>query len=157
MKPRYDAIPEELRDTPNWVCWKLEKRPNKSGVVRETKVPYNARTFKHAKSNTPSTWSNFGDAAAALKQRGYDGLGFCLTPPYVGVDLDGCRQHDGTFEPAAKQIIDELDSYSELSPSGLGAHVRAKGAALPDGPVNWITRTANITASGSTMPFAAAI
>jgi putative DNA primase/helicase len=131
MKPRYHEIPEELRSLSNWVIWKLEKRANKSGVVRETKIPYNARSEKHAKSNDPSTWSGFGDAAAALK-RGYNGLGFCLTPPYVGVDLDGCRQNE-VQEPWAEEIIHELDSYSELSPSSHGVHVIVKGE-LPDGP-----------------------
>jgi hypothetical protein len=131
MKPRYDQIPEELRALPNWVVWRLEKRANQCGVVRETKVPYNARSDKHAKSNDPATWSEFGDATEALK-RGYVGLGFCLTPPYVGVDLDGCRQN-GAQEPWAEEIIHELDSYAELSPSGRGVHVFVKGE-LPDGP-----------------------
>jgi hypothetical protein len=131
MKQRYHEIPEELRALPNWVVWRLEKRAGKSGAVRETKIPYNARTEKHAKSNDPSTWSGFGDAAAALK-RGYAGLGFCLTPPYVGVDLDGCRLNE-VQEPWAEEIIRELDSYSELSPSSHGVHVIVKGG-LPDGP-----------------------
>jgi putative DNA primase/helicase len=133
MKPAYQAIPEELRSLPNWIIWRYEKRADKRGIVRETKVPYNAKSEKHALSNKPATWSGFGDAAAALKRdRSYAGLGFCLTPPYVGVDLDGCRQN-GSFEPWADEIIRELDSYSEFSPSKLGVHVITKGE-LPDGP-----------------------
>jgi hypothetical protein len=130
MTPRYDDIPEELRALPNWVVWRLEKRANKAGAVRETKVPYNAATGRPAKSNAPATWSSFGDAASAL-ERGYAGLGFCLTPPYVGVDLDGCRRNE-SHEPWAADIIRELDSYTELSPSGHGVHVLVKGE-LPDG------------------------
>jgi putative DNA primase/helicase len=76
MKPRWDDIPEELRALLNWVTWKLEKVAYK-GIVRATKVPYNARTGKHAQSNNPTTWSSFADAVAAL-ERGYDGIGFCL-------------------------------------------------------------------------------
>jgi primase-polymerase (primpol)-like protein len=78
----------------------LEKRAGKGGVVRETKVPHNARTGKHAQSNNPATWSSFDDAVAALKDGDYNGVGFCLTPPYVGVDLDGCRPN-GKDEPWA--------------------------------------------------------
>jgi primase-polymerase (primpol)-like protein len=44
MKPDYDQIPEELRTLPNWVVWRLETRAGKDGVLRETKVPYDART-----------------------------------------------------------------------------------------------------------------
>src|SRR5215471_619875 len=131
MTPHYDNIPEELRALPNWVVWRLEKRANKSGIVRQTKVPYNARTNKLAKSNNPSTWSVFTAALDSLKH-GYHGLGFCLSPPYVGIDLDNCRQEESQ-EPWAAEIIHELDSYSELSPSSRGVHIFVKGE-LPDGP-----------------------
>ena len=127
---RYDQIPEELRALPNWVVWRLEKRTSSKGVVQTTKVPYNARSHKHAKSNNPVTWSDFGAATEALK-RGYQGLGFCLTAPYVGVDMDGCRP-DGRDEPWAVEIIGELNSYTEISPSGQGVRVMVKGD-LPDG------------------------
>jgi hypothetical protein len=131
MKLQYLEIPEELRALANWIVWRIEKRATKNGTVRETKVPYCARSNRMAKSNERDTWSGFEDAVAALK-RGYTGLGFCLTPPYVGVDLDGCRVQGGE-EPWAAEIIRELDSYSELSPSEKGVHVIAKGI-LPDGP-----------------------
>jgi hypothetical protein len=131
VNPRYDQIPKELRALPNWVVWRLEKRANKCGVVKDTKVPYNARTGRMAKSNDPVTWSEFDVAVAAL-ERGYDGIGFCLTTGLVGADLDGCRPH-GTDEPWAAEIIGELNSYSEVSPSGTGVRVIVKGS-LPDGP-----------------------
>jgi hypothetical protein len=135
MKSQFNEIPEELRALPNWVVWRLEKRATKSGVVGETKVPYNARNEKHAKSNDPATWSAFGDAEEALKRGYFNGLGFCLTPPFVGVDLDGCRQAQISGkkiigcddEPWAAEIIAELDSYHEASPSGSGIHVIVKG------------------------------
>jgi putative DNA primase/helicase len=96
-----------LRELRNWIVWRREKRANKSGVVRETKVPYDAISGKHAQSNNPSTWASFTVATEALK-RGYDGLGFCLTSPLVAVDLDGCRPN-GTDEAWAAEIIRELD------------------------------------------------
>lgn len=127
----YEQIPEELRRLPNWIVWRTENRVNHAGELRATKVPYNARTNKYAKSNQPSTWSTFDVARAAIL-RGYGGLGFCLTPPYVGVDLDGCRR-DGVDEPWASEIISELASYSELSPSETGIHILVRGE-LPPGP-----------------------
>jgi primase-polymerase (primpol)-like protein len=131
MKPRYHDIPEELRALPNWVVWRLEERVNRKGEVFKTKVPYGAKSGRHAKSNQANTWTGFGDATEALK-RGYDGLGLCLSRPYVGVDLDGCRPR-GIDEPWAEQILGELDSYTELSPSHTGVHSIVKGE-LPDGP-----------------------
>jgi primase-polymerase (primpol)-like protein len=129
---RHHDIPEELRRLPNWVVWRLEKRVDTHGVVSKTKVPYNARSGKYAKSNDPSTWSSFDEALAAFERGGYDGPGFCLTSPYVGIDLDGCHDPGGVIEPWAEEIIRELDSYSELSPSGTGVRVIVKGD-LPDG------------------------
>jgi len=131
IKPNYNETPEELRSLRNWVVWRFEKRIDKSGKVKNTKVLYNARTEKKALCNQPSTWSSFGDAAAAL-EHGYDGIGFCLTPPYIGVDLDGCRDETGAIDIWAEEIIRELDSYTELSPSGQGVHVFVKGE-LPHG------------------------
>jgi hypothetical protein len=128
---RYSEIPEELRALPNWLVWKRERRVNKKGEVHWTSVPYCARTGTRAKSNDPSTWSTFDEALAALEAGGYDGLGFAFTPPYVGADLDGCRV-DGIIEPWAEEIIRELDSYTELSPSTHGVHAIVKGD-LPDG------------------------
>ena len=68
---------------------------------------------------------------AAFERGGYDGLGFCFTPPYVGADLDGCRVN-GTIEAWADGVLRELDSYTELSPSGDGVHSIVRGE-LPDG------------------------
>jgi hypothetical protein len=131
MRPRYDSIPEELRALPNWVVWRLEERVNRKGEVFKTKVPYGAKSGRHAKSNQAATWSGFGDATEALK-RGYDGLGLCLSRPYVGLDLDDCRPR-GIDEPWAAEILRELDTYTELSPSHTGLHSIVKGE-LPDGP-----------------------
>jgi hypothetical protein len=131
MKPRYDSIPEELRALPNWLVWRLETRSGKNGA-RQTKVPYCVATGRLAKSNDPTTWSTFTDAAAALKRGNYSGLGFCLAGEYVGVDLDGCRKN-GTNEPWAEEIVHDLGSYTELSVSGTGLHIIVRGT-LPDGP-----------------------
>jgi hypothetical protein len=130
MSPNYDQIPEELRALRNWVVWRLEKRTGSKGVVQTTKAPFNARSHKHARSNDPTTWSDFGTAVEALK-RGYAGIGFCLTEPLVGIDLDDCRP-DGRDEPWAAEIIGELNTYTEVSPSGRGVRMMAKGD-LPDG------------------------
>jgi hypothetical protein len=132
MKPNYREIQQELRQMENWIVWRLEKRANKRGVVRETKTPYCARTHRLAASNRSATWSTFADATEALK-KGYDGLGFCLVPPLAAVDLDGCRDPGGSIEQWAEEIIGELDSYTELSPSSHGVHVIVKGE-LPNGP-----------------------
>ena len=51
----------------------------------------------------------------------------------VGIDLDGCRHSEtGKLTDWAEQIIDALDSYTEITPSQTGARVWVRGV-LPTG------------------------
>ena len=49
------------------------------------------------------------------------------------MDLDHCRNAEtGEVEPWATEIVEELDSYTEVSPSGDGLHIIIQGK-LPSG------------------------
>jgi KaiC/GvpD/RAD55 family RecA-like ATPase len=62
----------------------------------------------------------------------YDGIGFEFEPPYVGVDLDHCRNADtGEIEQWASDMVAHLDSYTEVSLSGTGLHIIVKGTLPP--------------------------
>lgn len=58
----YDAIPDELKTLPQWVCWQTTIRDGKP-----TKIPINATTGGHAKSDDPSTWALFENAKVEEK------------------------------------------------------------------------------------------
>ena len=65
------------------------------------------------------------------------GVGFVFTEddPYAGIDIDKCRNSEtGEIDQWARKIVDALDSYTEISPSGTGLHIFVK-ATLP-GPNN---------------------
>ena len=50
----------------------------------------------------------------------------------AGIDLDDCRDPEtGEIASWAQQIVDALESYTEVSPSGRGLHILVK-AALPE-------------------------
>lgn len=101
--------------------------------MRKTKVPYHPSGNK-AKSDDRSTWSSYTECVAAIEAGAFDGIGYEISSPYVGVDLDKCRDPEtGTIEPWAQEIIDDLDSYTELSPSGKGVHIFVKGLLPPAG------------------------
>lgn len=52
----------------------------------------------------------------------------------MGVDLDDCIDpKTGDIEPWAAKIIEKLDSYTELSPSGTGVHIITKGEIPANG------------------------
>ena len=128
----FSAIPQELKDLEQWVGYKFEKRGDKL-----TKPPYQVRVTGHpAKANDSSTWATYDEAVAAYKAGHVDGIGFVFTKddPYCGIDLDKCRNLEtGEIEPRAEEIIRELNSYTEISPSGTGVHIIIKGKLPPQG------------------------
>ncbi len=152
LGPVLNNIPEELKERPQWVCWRIEERDGKP-----TKVPYQPILLYTDSRGKPQnqpvrasatdlmTWGKFQDAFEAYDGRGYvssgyDGIGFvfCSGDPYTGVDLDNVVVIDGTsveIKPEAQEIIDALGGYQEFSPSGTGVHIIVKGK-LPKGYQN---------------------
>jgi putative DNA primase/helicase len=127
--PIIQNIPEQLTERPQWVCWRTEERDGK-----QTKVPYTPGTERRASSTDLMTWRTFSEALDAYEagEPPYDGIGFvfCSADPYVGIDLDRCRDPlTGDLEPWAQKIIDSVaDRYVEASPSGTGAHIIFEGS-----------------------------
>jgi hypothetical protein len=131
------SIPSELKSLRQFVVWKLETR---AGSDKPTKVPYDAKTGRKASSTNPQTWSTFDIALRAIRKGAYSGIGFMFANGYCGVDFDKCRSKEtGEIEIWALEMIEKLDSYTEVSPSGTGLHViaRAKldGEGARKGPI----------------------
>ncbi|MBX3356685.1 MAG: hypothetical protein KF724_13400 [Phycisphaeraceae bacterium] len=122
-------IPAALRALPQWVCWKYIRRGGK-----QTKCPVNPHGGGRADSTDPATWASFDDACEAWTSSHHAGVGFVFSAddPFCGIDLDACIDESGVIVPAAREIIDALDSYTEISPSGRGLKVFIAGRK-PDG------------------------
>jgi primase-polymerase (primpol)-like protein len=121
MTVNADAIPSALRSYPQWVCWRAQER---NGKLK--KVPIDPQTRSFASISDPDTWTHFELAAGVANIE--DGLGFVFTDddPFLGVDLDDCRK-DSELTDWATDIVDRLDSYTTISPSGTGVHVLIEG------------------------------
>ncbi len=126
------AIPKELQQFPNWVNWRYEVHDGK-----RTKIPINPKTGGKAKCNDPATWAKFSEAVEYWKAHKDEiaGIGFALmNSPYSGLDLDDCRDpHTRAIEPWAAEIVDEMKSYSEVTPSGKGLRILVRGDLPPGG------------------------
>ena len=127
-----DAVPAALRDRDQWVCWRTEDRDDDL-----TKVPVDPTTGSYANASDPDTWTSFDRARAYHNDpdTDTDGVGFVFTADdtVAGVDLDKCRDPDtGQPTDTARDVIDRLNSYTEISPSGTGYHVYVHGF-VPDG------------------------
>lgn len=117
---RLGMIPQQLKDVERWILWKYEDG---------RKVPYCVRGFR-ASSMKPSHWTNYEAVRAeyADNPTEYAGLGFVLGDGFSGVDLDGCRDKEtGVIDDFARGIIDECQSYWEVSPSGTGVKIFCSG------------------------------
>lgn len=129
----YEAIPSELKALPNWVCYRYFYD---DGIDKYRKMPINPRDMEPAKSNDPTTWTDYDTAVRAAKE--CDGIGFMFSDsPYFGVDIDGVRDEIERYKAGADTIIaefvDTLQSYTELSRSGNGIHIICRGKLPPSG------------------------
>src|SRR5215208_1335264 len=112
-----ENIPEELKRRSQWVAWQWKLIGEKW-----TKVPQDATTGRAASSSDPATWSPFPALAGQI------GFMFSEDDLYCGIDLDGCVNIEtGEITRLARQIVNRLDSYSEISPSRTGLKIFVKG------------------------------
>lgn len=101
-----------------------------------TKKPVNPNNLYGANSTDPSTWGTFEQAVSVIGRKcivGNDdgtveGIGFVFSPPYCGIDIDHCIDSEtGEINSKALDIVAEMNSYTERSPSGTGIHIIYKG------------------------------
>lgn len=123
MRDAYASVPEELKALKRWVCFKMQTFGN-----RTRKIPVTPGTGMFAKVDQPDTWDTFEHALEAEPR--YDGIGYVLGDGYFGVDLDHVIAR-GRLSEKAKTIIALMDTYTEVSPSGQGVHMIARGTIPP--------------------------
>ncbi len=148
------GCPQELRGHAQWVAWKPEITPD----GRSVKPPYRpSNPKKRADVMDPGTWGSYEEALGASGKGG--GVGFVLTEgdPYSVNDLDGCRNPEtGHIEAWAMRIVELLDSYTEVSPSGRGLHVWVRGKVPGDrrrrGKLEMYDRARYVTVTGHALP-----
>jgi primase-polymerase (primpol)-like protein len=108
----------------------------------------------------PDHFCVYEEALRYQRDEGMAGVGFvfCDNDPFVGVDLDDCRDpQTGALEEWAQKIIRQLDSYTEISPSGTGVKiwVRAKIPSVMGrrkGKVEMYDRARFFTVTGQHLP-----
>jgi putative DNA primase/helicase len=127
------AFPPELQALPQWVAWQSVPRPDQP---KPAKVPVCPRTGLNARVIDRATWGTLTQALDRCARDNLAGVGFVLTPedPFVGIDLDHCRNPEtGLIEDWAAKIVVELRTYTEISPSGTGLRLFVQGKLPPSG------------------------
>lgn len=116
----FDNIPQEMKELPQW-------------VARVDKIPINPNSLYGAKSTDKTSWGTFEQAKAAIGKKAKmkavqgkecNGIGFVLSAPYCGIDIDHCfNPETGEWSKEALDIIKNMNSYTEVSPSKTGVHI----------------------------------
>ncbi|WP_296707294.1 hypothetical protein [Rhodoblastus sp.] len=114
-----------LRDAPVWAYWQATQRDDGSWNKGAPRDPITRRWASYTRAEP---WQPYAVAAAAVGQPSpTQGLALILGQksfPIFGVDLDSCRDTDtGELTPWAQDIVDRLDSYTEISPSQTGLKI----------------------------------
>jgi hypothetical protein len=130
-----ENIPEEMKSLEQWVNW--------AGIWSEDKAKFSKPPMRangrNASSTKEDTWTTLEKSLAALGGDGVytdnagkrhrvtlDGIGLAGLgrTPYTGIDLDHCIDPEtGEINPAARKIVETFDSYTEISPSGVGLRI----------------------------------
>lgn len=120
---KYANIPLSLTNLMRWVCWRYVLKRRKNGAPYWTKVPYQPGG-REARTNDPSTWSSYEECQSAYALGDFDGLGLVLSDELTGVDLDDCIDPvTGEMSAEAKEALERIAGYAEISPSGTGIKI----------------------------------
>ena len=120
---KVENIPASLRAIPRWVMWRTVQRTKPNGEKVWAKMPLTVDGHA-AKSTGSATWTTFDDACDALLMGDFDGIGLVLGADVQGIDLDDCRNPGtGELTALARDVMDKVDGYAEVSPSGTGIKI----------------------------------
>lgn len=131
----FNAIPQELRDRPQWLVWRFEPNP-KGADKKPLKVPYYTNGSKRfgtqgdEKDRKRLVTLDKAVAQLARANSPYTGIGFAFLPGdgLIGVDIDKCIDAEtGEVKEIALNAIAGCNSYTEYSPSGTGVHIICSG------------------------------
>ena len=129
-----DAIPQVLKDQKRWAPWRADWNAKRG---KWDKIPMRADMPNCGLSTAkPENWFSYADAVAAYKRNplALAGVGYVMTgsPGFVGTDMDNCLAN-GVIAPWAQEVVDQLASYTEISPSGNGLRIFSIGSL----PADW--------------------
>lgn len=114
----YSTIPKFMQEHGRFCLWMLVQKPGKD---KPDKIPYQVNG-KRADATNPNHFSSFEDAVTTYTRGGYAGIGIGCFAPMKFCDVDDCIL-DGKLDARSQDIVNILDSYTELSPSGNGIHI----------------------------------
>ncbi len=114
------SVPQFLKQNAVFCLWRYEDRDGKP-----SKVPKNPNTGKNADSTDPNTFVVWKKLEEVWKQAQDQcaGIGIGIFEDTGAIDIDHCVDESGNLSPMARDIVDMMDTYTELSPSRTGIRI----------------------------------
>jgi primase-polymerase (primpol)-like protein len=120
LKPKFNNIPEELKQQP-WAVWRAE--PRDGSVGKYHKAPCSPSTGRKIGTDKPELFGTFDEAVEAYKSGEWTGIGVLMTGnQIVGIDIDDAIKLFDEKPEIKTWVDDALNAgvYCEISPSGTG-------------------------------------
>lgn len=117
---KYKYLPKEMKKRKRFIGWRKEELNGKVA-----KLPFSLIDGKANDWNQLERWITFNEAKTMNEP-----LGFVLVEEdrIICIDLDNAIQ-EGKLTPMAKEVVESFaGTYMEISQSGRGIHIFAKGA-----------------------------
>ena len=121
-----NAIPDEMKQRPNWVVVKAWWNAKKG---RYAKRPINCNTGEYAESDNPETWTTFDNALKYLREKGGTTIAYALDgkDKIACLDFDECYDENRLPNKTVKEALSKCGAtYTEHSLSGEGFHILGK-------------------------------
>lgn len=112
-------MPEYLQIYGLFCLWKYEERDG-----RKTKVPYNPKTLQRGNSADRNAFVSSSEISEIWERvhDQFDGIGVGVFDQIGAIDIDHCFE-GGELSAIAHDIVDRMNSYTEISPSGEGIRI----------------------------------
>jgi putative DNA primase/helicase len=123
-------IPKPVTGYDQWVCYRRKQRSD-GNTDKIPTDPNISGPLGNVSKTDPANWLPYQQTHAYATTKAHlDGVGFVLddNDPFTVIDLDGCRNPEiDKIDEWAWQIIKAFNSYTEISPSGMGVHIWVYG------------------------------
>ena len=140
MNPKPENFPNVLRTNLKWLVWSPRRKPEGGFTKIPLNPKFNSRGIgRNAKSNDDSTWGSLELATQTYEKfqnviqpetgMRLGGLGYVNQGDFLAIDFDDCLT-DGKPNAEVAELVKELNSYTEISPSGKGLKILLE---IPDG------------------------
>lgn len=115
-KYNFDNIPREVKEKALFCLWTYSSA--------KTKIPIDPHTLKFGNSADKTKFDKFENVVNKTNDK--YGLGIGVFNNMSAIDIDHVVNKNGEINEKAQDIINKINSYTELSPSGTGIRILLK-------------------------------